>query len=571
MREVKNKFTLYEIFIWVTISILAASVYIACASGPIFQNDSYQYLSVAGNILSGNGIETSIVHFDTERSHGIVPAPMTTFPPGYPFVIAVLSTFGISDAHSGVIINLFSLGSLVILLFAMARIFQLRPQTTRFMVLIFSANSLVVFYTANLMSESLFASLSFAALFCFVYHNNLALERPPSWPRAQLLRASLLGCGSLFLGNILIGLAFSVRYAGFFLFAAALFFYGARLIIRRDLRSVIELSFMGVSASIISLIFIRNFMLTGIWTGGNEKFVRNSIYDVLKTTVVSFHHLFFGETVPARFGVIEILFTSGIIAFFIAAARESRIHFRPKLGMLPQLACRSGAFLLLCYVVIYTSGMIYLGMTSVISFGPRMFYPLIPVIIILGAIILDPAAQSWEAGPSVRRWSLALAAAAMAGGYLAVNIRALSVEPPSSPHRDVARLLNERSKNGQSIVNWLSENAAANAVILSSNGQATAYALGRPAVSLVSSQYSDVQWDEFVVRNSFAEFGAELLILYTGGDQRMLPVQRQSPFLAGLIAGVPSPWLYVAIESDNVKVFSTKPTLQSAEGPTSQK
>src|SRR5437868_4785598 len=68
-------------------------------------NDSFQYMSVAANLLHGRGVATSIPYFDTERSHGVIPAPMTTFPPGYPIIIAALSATGMQDVAATRVIS----------------------------------------------------------------------------------------------------------------------------------------------------------------------------------------------------------------------------------------------------------------------------------------------------------------------------------------------------------------------------------------------------------------------------------------------------------------------------------
>src|SRR5262249_18015901 len=58
-------------------------------------NDSYQYLSVTETLRTGHGIETSLVHFDVERAHGTVPAPITTFPSGFPMAAAAVTKLGV--------------------------------------------------------------------------------------------------------------------------------------------------------------------------------------------------------------------------------------------------------------------------------------------------------------------------------------------------------------------------------------------------------------------------------------------------------------------------------------------
>ena len=73
-----------EVWAWLLLAAAAVSVNTVRHSGPIVSDDSFQYLSIAENLADGNGIRTSIVHFDQERSHGEIPAPVTWFPAGYP-------------------------------------------------------------------------------------------------------------------------------------------------------------------------------------------------------------------------------------------------------------------------------------------------------------------------------------------------------------------------------------------------------------------------------------------------------------------------------------------------------
>ena len=87
-----------EIAVWCLAAVALLFGRLAISDGPSFVNDSYQYISVAGNFRDGRFAETSIVHFDTERSAGRIPAPLTTFPPGYPLAIAALPGLGAERA-----------------------------------------------------------------------------------------------------------------------------------------------------------------------------------------------------------------------------------------------------------------------------------------------------------------------------------------------------------------------------------------------------------------------------------------------------------------------------------------
>ena len=47
-----------------------------------------------------------IVHFDAERSFGVVPAPIVTFPMGFPLVIALISRLGVAPETAASLISI---------------------------------------------------------------------------------------------------------------------------------------------------------------------------------------------------------------------------------------------------------------------------------------------------------------------------------------------------------------------------------------------------------------------------------------------------------------------------------
>src|ERR1039458_2156567 len=64
---------LAEMLLWGVLGLAVAFGMLAFRPVPL-SNDSCQYLSVAANIRAGNGAATDLVYFDTERSHGRIPA-----------------------------------------------------------------------------------------------------------------------------------------------------------------------------------------------------------------------------------------------------------------------------------------------------------------------------------------------------------------------------------------------------------------------------------------------------------------------------------------------------------------
>ena len=91
---------------WCVLALIVAVVQLPHQGmRPRLENDSFQYLSAASQVRSTGQMATTLVHFDTERKHGVIPAPLTWFPPGYPIAIGAVSTLGLSFETSALLIS----------------------------------------------------------------------------------------------------------------------------------------------------------------------------------------------------------------------------------------------------------------------------------------------------------------------------------------------------------------------------------------------------------------------------------------------------------------------------------
>ncbi len=71
----------------------------------LISHDGVQYLSTASNLLSGRGLSTGALIYDGHYQD-VLPAPQTVWPPGFPFLISLLSLTGLSPEFSALLINL---------------------------------------------------------------------------------------------------------------------------------------------------------------------------------------------------------------------------------------------------------------------------------------------------------------------------------------------------------------------------------------------------------------------------------------------------------------------------------
>lgn len=130
-------------------------------------NDSYQYLSVAENLNRGRGLTTSLVHFDTERSHGRIPAPLTSFPPGYPAVVALASRLAGDDEGAARAVSLVSHAGTAALLAWALLLAGVSAFFRRVVLLLFATNAVALNFSTAVLSESLYMLLSTGALAAF--------------------------------------------------------------------------------------------------------------------------------------------------------------------------------------------------------------------------------------------------------------------------------------------------------------------------------------------------------------------------------------------------------------------
>jgi hypothetical protein len=123
--------------------------------------------------------------------------------------------------------------------------------------------------------------------------------------------------------------------------------------------------------------------------------------------------------------------------------------------------------------------------------------------------------------------------------------------------RRVAALLQEPTASGESLKSWVENNIPAEATIVASDGQATAYVLRRKTVSVVGRGYGYQEWEEPQLRELMSRFHADFLILYLDAPTHAVPAeQRESNFLMALTqGGTPTDWLQLAARNAHIMIF----------------
>jgi hypothetical protein len=289
--------------------------------------------------------------------------------------------------------------------------------------------------------------------------------------------------------------------------------------------------------------FARNVHLTGSWKGGNGKPMHNAVLGVVKTALRSVDDLFFGLESAHWTRFLQAVVVAIVLFTVLPAARRSaRGVLRDKMVLLRD----TGTVVLVSLLSFYFVGMTYLGVVSVISFGARLFLPMLPLLLLLfGRLLADET-------PFQARGAVLAAVGGLA--YLAGNAASYT-NGGLAPHEVTGRALASRTNDGTTVHDWLLSHARADEPILASNGQGTAYALGRPVVSLTDSEYGERPWDEERVEATMDHFHIRYLLLYPNLERRQSAVLEESSFLSALVQAKPTPGFTRVAASDAAYVF----------------
>ncbi len=533
-----------EALLWTVVAFAAADAF-RLAENPQLSNDSYQYLSVAGNIESGQGMSTSLIYFDAERGQDRIPALTTTFPPLYPILIAGLDRFVGDLELSGRLVSMMSFAISAGMLTLGLCIVNAPPLVRVFMLLLFVADAANLRLAGSAVTEPLFTLLVTSVVVGLLWvESRVASGHFPVLATAFLL--------------LIAGAACWVRYAGYFVVFALVLYALALLVRDRSRQRLILLALYAIPLTLVAALLLRNYRIAGNWRGGNELTVHHALASVLKVYLISHYHLLFGNHV-AGLGFGEALVLLSLIAFSIPAVL---VLMRIDGIRLPSPLLSQQCLLLGIVVLTYTMAMIWAGLRSDISFGGRMFVPIVPLYLLLFAMLLT-ALYERIALPSLRFAQIA-AVCLFVLGVACANGRDFARVRQPAHYAVVASLFNGPTSANQTLLDWVHQNTARGEVFLAEDGQATGFALGYPTIGMVDSEYSRINWNCNTVLQTLRQFHARYVILYRSGSSASegkngidanAVLTAESPFVSKALGNQVPCGFAIAAENSHVRIL----------------
>lgn len=517
--------------LWIAIAIVLLGLRVATGGArPAFGHDSFQYLAAADQALRGSVGATPLIHWDLERCSGAVPAPMVHFPLGYPLLVASLGLLGMPVPIAALVLNLTAAVATAFLLWLITGRLGLDTTVRHVVLLTVVLNASFLQYATTASTEMPFTLVILGA--------------------ATLLLRSLTASTRLawLLTGLAFGAAYHIRYAGlFFVVGLGVLAVVHTLRSRHDTAKGYAIA-LAAAVAFVSIGLIRNLSLVGNWRGGNEKAVSNPILETIIGTIRAAKILLVGSQVnQGPYQLVEWIFWgavlgAGLIALraFLRAGRaadeSTRAAFALDLSML---------------VAVYGACMFYAGVTSIISYGARMFAPVLPLIAIIGGAVAHRIHSETFTRDRVMRVFVLVVLIA----YAVLNLRSLR-----SPVFDRASIVNAqlaaRATSGQSLREIVQRHTDSGSVLVANSGQALGYLLSRPVVSLVGPHYSTVEWDETAMRGVVDYYGAKLVLITAPNERQpddsdLIP----SSFVRALAGGASPAWLRLVERVGPVSVY----------------
>nr|WP_221376620.1 hypothetical protein [Actinoplanes polyasparticus] len=488
---------------------------------PLLSNDSYQYFSVASNILGGHGVTTDIPFFESELRHGVIPAPVTTAPPGYPIAVAALQALALGPRSAAVVVSIVSGALTVATLGLICRRLQMDSVVARYVLFAFAANASTLTYSISALSESLFTLLVTVAVLAVLISRRVAGDRT-----AYAIAA---------LGGTAAGVATWVRYAGLFVLAGIVLALLIVLATARTRRAVNSLLAVVLPAGlIIAPLIARNVLLAGTWQGGNTVAGADGAARTLLKTAAGLVRLAGGDGTSTVAVVAQVT----VAVFAVAVLAKLRNWPRdPDLNVAATV------------IAVYIAAIVVAALRSPIDIGARLLFPVLPLIALTGGMLMGRMPK--------RRPRPAWAALGVCA-YLVAGCTTIDL-PYRPPHDGVDQKLAAPLADGSRVRDWLAARIGPEAPVMAADSQATSYALHRPVVGMSESRYSAFRWDEATIANVMRKYRCRYLILYPDLDEGSgKTVQSESPFIESLLAGRSVAGFPVATRSREVIVFERR-------------
>lgn len=500
--------------------------------------DTAQHISVARNLLEGEGLSTSILYYEEQYAMGVVPAPQTLWPPGYPVSVAALMLLGLSELAAAFLLAIIGHLGTAWLLFIIGK--QIGMTNQRALTL--SGAWLLLAAPATLViaafTEPLYTALTLLAVWAWLRSDG---GHDYTW---MLIAGSCAAC------------AFTVRYIGITFIVAVAAVLTLRFVLEPNWRRLISgVCFISVPVLVCTVLFWRNLTLTGDVTGGPEVWQGDHWLDTFKAFYwASLTALgIYGQGLVSWLAEHLVLLLAAMSTFLsvplLVSKRRILSDKHTALSWLTLFYCLATGVLLLSVAMERSADLIQW----------RYLTPLIPFIILQVAMSIESPWIKGLAGPfRIAGYTVGVAALVF---LLLSQFRVLVEWDQHFVNARAARALSEaldEPVQGVQLREFFEGRIAPHDVVLTQDGQVLGAFVEQPILGLTSAYYTSYTWtpekvlelvDQYDVR--WVIFLPRLLHWEGKNDNNKL-------FFRELELGNVPPWLRLVGRSAEAEIYAVE-------------
>jgi hypothetical protein len=493
------------------VAVFVAFLLWSLSSVLTYQDDAAQYVSTATHLLSGNGLRTSVLYYDSQLIQS-APAAQTVWPAGFPLFAAIVSAVtGLEPDRAVLAVAILSHIGTALMLLLLMRLIGLN----RWLALSV-AGAWLMFVPSWLsvtrgLSDPMFQFFSMAVAVAIA-----AYFQP--WQQRSSLRSGSAGRRWILVGTLSVMFAILTRYQAVVLIGPLV---AAVTVGRFQLQSTAARVFAALIAGLppvllLGLLFVRNFWITGSLTGGAVSGRGQSLADVASRIG------FVPESL--RMSLMLLLIASCLVCAVTAATLWIRDNRKIRLDA-PNCPPATRAVLVYCLFAYATNIglLLYLSLTSTV-YGIEMRYLAVCMLFLAPPIVWFIARMvgNWVAAQSTRDADRTLveygfAALIVIGSFVQLNTfqPAFVNRLETAPVAQINQILAANPIAGQSSLSWLRENAS---ILMSTHAHSLNLLTQSTVIGVPAAVYTPHTWDEPQIRDLAVRHDVSYVVAFRGLD-----------------------------------------------------
>lgn len=529
------------------IVVSVSAVFLLIVLGALFRpeylnTDTAQYISGARHLLAGEGYSTSVLYFEDQLRFGHIPAPQTTWPPGFSLLIALCMLFGVSDLYAPFVVAALSAVASTLMVHAVVSRAVSVGRAPLVGGLLMAGVVFPHVLVLRGLTEPTYTLCTLIALLAIV---RLA-EGSRSW-------AVFMGLGAA------CAVAFMMRYMGAtFVIAVGLFLSIEFLRApswRFFWRACLAMAIPGVIAG---LLFMRNWWLAGTLSGGPDIDRGSGWGEVFRSLWWSAKGVIGLRTDSMTGVVLSLAVVAGIVVVLLVWRKERGVLSEAQIETQKRDPAMAVIAVSALYALVTIAVLAFLAQRRDAELlSSRYLAPLLPFAICTALVLYDAV---WSRTKAMKRLLATGGAICLLGltglqGLQLVEFR--SWFEGDSKYRVMNDALQE-SFAGETVAQYLSEHASARGPILDVDGQLLGLMLEQPVVGLSEAAWTWRTWTDDEVFALVERFDISIVCFFPDLFDPHAPVNAHREFYRNLAAGRLPAWLAPLKEDGRVRLYAVQ-------------